>query len=97
MREQTKTLTLLFNERDVADYFEELKNHDSYPILQGDPLLLIYNLLRVLNIPEKKILEWIGPWGYLHIAHNRFLDARCLEDALECIIECATKNERENP
>lgn len=79
--------SLRFDDADVVDFFKDLRSQPTYPIVHGDPLLIIYDLLCVLNVPERKIMDWFGSHGYMHVARNRIVEPRVFERALRSIME----------
>jgi hypothetical protein len=82
-----RTITARFRSDEIADFFFELRQQTTYPIVQGDPLLLLYDLLCVMNVPEQQIAEWLGPRGYMHIARHRFVQPAAFESALQQVLE----------
>ncbi|GIV10530.1 MAG: hypothetical protein KatS3mg020_0914 [Fimbriimonadales bacterium] len=79
--------TMRYCEEDVVEFFKDLRAQVTYPIVHGDPLLIIYDLLCVLNVPERKIMDWFGSRGYMHVARNRIVEPRVFERALHAIME----------
>ena len=80
-------MRLHFSTDDVRDFFLDLRSQPTYPLVKGDPLLLLYDLLCVLNASETDIAEWFGVRGYLHVARHRFVQPTQFEKALEAIME----------
>lgn len=82
-----RQMRLQFCPSDVRNFFLDLRSQPTYPLVKGDPLLLLYDLLCVLNASETDIAEWFGVRGYLHVARHRFVQPTQFEQALEAIME----------
>jgi hypothetical protein len=76
-----------FDPKDVEDFLLELRCQPTYPVVRGDPLLLLYDLLTTLNVSEEAIARWFDPRGYLHVARHRMVQPKQFEQALQLIIE----------
>jgi len=82
-----RTVVARFKSDDIADFFYDLRQQATYPIIHGDPLLLLYDLLCTMNISEDQIAQWVGPRGYLHIARHRFVEPVAFDNALQQALE----------
>ena len=76
-----------FDPKDVEDFLFELRSQPTFPVVRGDPLLLLYDLLTTLNVSEETIASWFGLRGYLHVARHRMVQPRQFEQALQLIME----------
>ncbi len=77
-----KTLHLNPDYEELKQFFYELREQGTYPIVHGDPLLHIYDLLCVLGVNERVILDLFGVRGYLHVARNRYVEPAMLDKVL---------------
>lgn len=59
---------------ELQQFFLELREQRTYPIVQGNPILLLYDLLCTLGLSERTIYNLLGVRGYLHVARNRFVE-----------------------
>ena len=82
-----------FDPKDVEDFLLELRCQPTFPVVRGNPLLLLYDLLTTLNVSEEAIARWFGPRGYLHVARHRMVQPRQFEQALQLIIEVGEDEE----
>jgi hypothetical protein len=83
----SRLMAIEFDPKDVEDFLFELRCQPTYPVVRGDPLLLLYDLLTTLNVSEEAIARWFGPRGYLHVARHRMVQPRQFEQALQLIME----------
>jgi hypothetical protein len=83
----SRLMPIEFDPKDVEDFLLELRSQPTYPVVRGDPLLLLYDLLTTLNVSEEAIARWFGPRGYLHVARHRMVQPRQFEQALQLIME----------
>ncbi len=60
-----------YDPKEVWEFFTELRAQPTYPVVHGDPLLLLYDLMTVLNFSDQGIYEYIVPRGYLRVAKTR--------------------------
>ena len=89
----SRLMAIEFDPQDVEDFLFELRCQATYPLVRGDPLLLLYDLLTTLNVSEEAIARWFGPRGYLHVARHRMVQPRQFEQALQLIIEVGEDEE----
>ena len=89
----SRLMAIEFDPKDVEDFLLELRCQPTYPVVRGDPLLLLYDLLTTLNVSEEAIARWFGPRGYLHVARHRMVQPRQFEQALQLIIEVGEDEE----
>ena len=83
----SRLMAIEFDPKDVEDFLLELRCQPTFPVVRGDPLLLLYDLLTTLNVSEETIARWFGPRGYLHVARHRMVQPRQFEQALQLIME----------
>ena len=80
-------MAIEFDPKDVEDFLLELRCQPTFPVVRGDPLLLLYDLLTTLNVSEETIARWFGSRGYLHVTRHRMVQPRQFEQALQLIME----------
>jgi hypothetical protein len=83
----SRLMAIEFDPKDVEDFLLELRSQPTFPVVRGDPLLLLYDLLTTLNVSEEALARWFGPRGYLHVARHRMVQPRQFEQALQLIVE----------
>jgi hypothetical protein len=83
----SRLMAIEFDPKDVEEFLLELRSQPTFPVVRGDPLLLLYDLLTTLNVSEEAIASWFGPRGYLHVARHRMVQPRQFEEALQLIME----------
>jgi len=54
----------------------------TYPVVHGDPLRLLYDLMNALNMPEEEISRYGEPRGYTRIAKVRRVNASARANAI---------------
>jgi len=89
----SRLMGIRFDPKDVEDFLFELRSQPTFPIVRGAPLLLLYDLLTTLNVPEDVIAKWFGPRGYLHVARHRMVQPGHFEEALQFIMEVGDDEE----
>jgi hypothetical protein len=89
----SRLMAIEFDPKDVEDFLFELRSQPTFPVVRGDPLLLLYDLLTSLNVSEEAIARWFGPRGYLHVARHRMVQPRQFEEALQLIMEVGDDEE----
>jgi len=89
----SRLMAIEFDPKDVEDFLLELRCQPTFPVVRGNPLLLLYDLLTTLNVSEEAIARWFGPRGYLHVARHRMVQPRQFEQALQLIIEVGEDEE----
>jgi len=82
MRNRNNIRRLQYDAKEVRKFFFDLRSQPTYPIVHGNPLLLLYDLLTVMGVPEPEIYEYLGPRGYLRVAKVRRVDATRLTQIL---------------
>jgi hypothetical protein len=83
----SRLMPIEFDPKDVEDFLLELRSQPTFPVVRGNPLLLLYDLLTTLNVSEEAIARWFGPRGYLHVTRHRMVQPRQFEQALQLIME----------
>lgn len=82
MRNSNNLRRLQYDPREVREFFFDLRSQPTYPVVHGDPLLLLYDLLTVMGVPEPEVYDYLGPRGYLRVAKVRRVDATRLAHIL---------------
>jgi len=86
-------MAIEFDPKDVEDFLLELRCQPTFPVVRGNPLLLLYDLLTTRNVSEEAIARWFGPRGHLHVARHRMVQPRQFEQALQLIMEVGDDEE----
>jgi hypothetical protein len=89
----SRLMAIEFDPKNVEDFLLELRCQPTFPVVRGNPLLLLYDLLTTLNVLEEAIARWFGPRGYLHVARHRMVQPRQFEQALQLIMEVGDDEE----
>lgn len=78
---------LTYNWDELVQLFLELREQPTWPVLNGDPLLIVYDVLTTLRMSEREIFDLLGIRGYLRVARCRQVSVPILDKALNALME----------